>query len=381
MTSQSPDTFEIFLIATPGLETELRAEARALGFDRPALVKGGVTFQGGWPDVWRANLELRGASRVLARVGAFRVLHLAQLDKRARRFPWGDLMRADIPFRVEATCRSSRVFHSGAAEQRIERAISETLGATLATPDDVSSGAAVSVMARIQDDLCTLSVDTSGELLHKRGHKEAVSKAPMRETMAALFLRRCGFTGSEPVVDPMCGSGTFVIEAAEIAAGLKPGRSRHFAFERLATFDARAWQRLRAAPDGPAATSAARFFGSDRDAGAIRMSRDNAARAGVTALTEFEQLTVSERQPPAGPPGLVIVNPPYGARIGDKSALQPLYRSLGQSLLERFSGWRVGLVTSEPTLARATGLPFKPPSAPVAHGGLRIQLYQTAPLP
>ncbi len=120
------------------------------------------------------------------------------------------------------------------------------------------------IKARIDDDLCTISVDTSGASLHKRGHKEAVAKAPMRENLAALFLRQCGFDGSETVVDPMCGSGTFVIEAAEIAAGLKPGRSRRFAFEQLATFDSTAWQRLRGNPEKREV--AVRFFGSDRDA-------------------------------------------------------------------------------------------------------------------
>ncbi len=205
---------------------------REKGFKGARAVPGGVTVKGGWPDVWRANLEIRGAGRVLARIGSFRVLHLAQLDKRARRFAWGDVLRKDVPFRIEASCKSSRIYHSGAAAERIERAIREELGAT-ASPE-----AEVCIRARIENDLCTLGVDTSGELLHKRGHKEAVNKAPMRETLASLFLRQCGYDGTEPVVDPMCGSGTFIIEAAEIAAGLKPGRSRHFAFEQLANFDA-----------------------------------------------------------------------------------------------------------------------------------------------
>jgi len=193
-----------------------------------------------------------------------------------------------------------------------------------------------------------------------------------------LFLRQCGYRGSEPVVDPMCGSGTFVIEAAEIAAGLKPGRSRRFAFEQLASFDAVAWRKLRGT--GPGVGSGLRFHGSDHDAGAIRMSRANAERAGVTALTAFQQQDVSDLMPPDGPPGLVIVNPPYGARIGDKQSLSPLYRALGQTLLSRFAGWRVGLITNEASLAEATGLPFAPPGAPVTHGGLRVNLFQTGAL-
>jgi len=295
------------------------------------------------------------------------------LDKRARRVPWGEVLRPDVAVRVEATAsKGSRIYHGGAAAQRIQRAIAEELGAPL------SDDAEVRIVARIDDDLCTLSVDTSGEPLHKRGHKEAVAKAPMRETLAALFLRQCGFTGAEPVLDPMCGSGTFPIEAAEIALGLKPGRSRRFAFERLATFDDGAWQALRAAP--PAPRSALRFYGSDRDAGAVEMSRANAARAGVDAVTEFRCHAISGLAAPEGPPGLVIVNPPYGARIGDKKPLFALHHALGQTLLAGFSGWRVGLVTNEAALAAATGLPFAPPAAPVLHGGLHVRLFLTAPL-
>jgi putative N6-adenine-specific DNA methylase len=364
--------FELFLVATPGLEAALAAEAKELNFADPTPVMGGVRVRGDWPEVWRANLELRGAGRVLARIGEFRANHLAQLDKRARKFPWGDFLRPDVPVRVEVSCKSSRIYHSGAAQQRIETAIGEELGAPLA------ADAEVLVKARINNDLCTISVDTSGDFLHKRGHKEAVAKAPMRETMASLFLRQCGYDGTEPVVDPMCGSGTFVIEAAEMAAGLKPGRARHFAFEQLVGFDAAAWQKMRDANHGTKPTN--RFFGSDRDAGAIKMSRANAERADVAAFTEFQRLDVGELVAPEGPPGLVIVNPPYGTRLGDKKPLHAVYSALGKTLRTHFVGWRVGLITSEASFAKTTGLPFAPPGPSVAHGGLKVWLFQTGRL-
>ena len=370
---QSSDTFEIFLAAPPGLEPVLKAEAAALGFAGAKAVPGGVQFQGGWPEVWRANLELRGASRVLVRIGSFRAFHLAQLDKRARKFPWGDILRPDVPVKVEAVCRKSKIYHAGAAAQRIERAISETLGA----PSGGES--ALKLMVRIEDNLVTFSLDTSGELLHKRGHKAAVGKAPMRETLAALFLMQAGYSGEEPVADPMCGSGTFVIEAAEIALGLQAGRARGFAFENLAGFDPDAFAALRR--DGPSRETVHCFQGSDRNAGAVEMAAANAARAGVEGCTRFLQAAVSDFTPPPGPPGLVMVNPPYGARIGNKKLLYALHGSLGQVLKERFSGWRAGIVTSEGGLARATGLPFLPPGPPVPHGGLKVRLYQTGPLP
>ena len=364
--------FEIFLATVPGLEPVLAEEVRLKGFKRPRPVPGGVVTRGGWPDVWRANLWLRGAGRVLARIAAFRVVHLAQLDELAHRVEWGAVLRADIPFRVEAACAGSRLYHSGAVAQRVAHARRDRLGAPEA-PD-----APVTVMARIEKDACTLSLDTSGELLHKRGFKEAVNAAPLRETLAALFLRQCGYDGTEPMIDPMCGSGTFVIEAAEIAARLNPGRGRAFAFESLATFDAEAWGRMRAVTrPRPAGVLC---HGRDRDAGAIAMSRANAGRAGVADITAFSQGVISELQPPEGPPGLVILNPPFGARLGDSARLAPLYRALGQVLRTRFAGWRVGLVAQEARLAQATGLPFLPPGPPVPHGGLRVTLWRTGVL-
>lgn len=366
------EAFDIFLVATPGLEAPLADEVRDLGWT-PETQPGGVTIRGGWSDVWRANLMLRGATRVLARIGSFRAMHLAQLDKRARKFAWAQVLRADLPVKVETTCRASRIYHAGAATQRIERAITEELGAP------VAADAGIVVKVRIEDDLVTLSLDTTGPSLHKRGHKEAVAKAPMRETMAAMFLREMGFDGSQPVLDPMCGSGTFVIEAAEMAAGLAPGRTRGFAFESLASFDPQHWAALRGAVTLRPARQC--FVGSDRDAGAIRMSRQNAERAGVDGWTRFDCGPVSDLQRPEGEAGIVIVNPPYGARVGNKGPLFGLHAAMGEVFRTRFAGWRIGIVTSEAGLAKATGLPFQPPGPIVAHGGLKVRLWQTGSLP
>ncbi len=364
--------FEIFMTATPGLESALHAEAIENGFLDAKVTPGGVTVMGGWPDVWRANLTMRGATRVLARVGSFMAFHLAQLDKRSRKFPWGDILDSNVPVRVEvSTSKKSKIYHAGAATQRIETALRESHGMT------ISPEAEIVIKARIDDNRVTISLDTSGESLHKRGHKEAVNKAPMRETLASLFLRECGYHGNEPVIDPMCGSGTFPIEAAEIARGLNPGRSRSFAFEKLASFDQAAWEDMRKQSPKP---TAQHFYGSDRDAGAIRMSKANALRAGVDDLITFENHPVSDLQRPDGAPGLIICNPPYGGRIGNPKLLFGLYGSLGQTLKERFGGWRVGIITSDVGLAKATGLPFKPKGAPVPHGGLKVWLFQTGPL-
>lgn len=365
-------TFEIFVVTAPGLEPVLGREIREKGFEKSSNLAGGVSFSGTWPDVWRANLELRGATRVLARIGAFRVMHLSQLDKRARAFPWGTFLRPDVSVRVEVTSRKSKIYHQGAAAERIERAITEELGAPTGPDGEIT------LKVRIEDNLCTLSIDTSGESLHKRGHKIYTGKAPIRESLAALFLRQCGFDGTEPVVDPMCGSGTFILEAAGIAAGLQPGRDRSFSFEKLATFDADAFSPLRRTE--PAQVPQNRFHGFDRDAGSVRGAAKNAERASVGVWTSFQEQALSHLEPPKGPAGLVMVNPPYGARIGNKKSLYSLYGALGKTLMSRFSGWRVGIVTSDGGLAKASGLPFSDIGPPVANGGLKVKLYQTNPI-
>jgi putative N6-adenine-specific DNA methylase len=352
----------VFLVAIPGLEDALEAEARAAGFAGVVRLPGGVQIAGGLAEAARANMVLRCAVRVLWRVASFRALHLAQLDKRSRKLPWGDWLVAGTPVRVEAVCRKSRIYHDKAARSRVERAVAEA-----GIP--VEPGAEVAVKVRIEDDLCTVSLDTTGEALHRRGTKEFVGKAPLRETMAAGFLWRMGFDGMQAVVDPMCGSGTIPLEAAGIAAGLVPGRGRRFAFEAMV-----GGVRPELPEPGPVA-GPPRFFGYDRDQGAVRGAAANAVRVGVAELCAFACQPVSALAPPEGAPGIVLTNPPYGARIGNRKALFGLYGSLGAVLAERFSGWRVGIVTSDGGLARATGLALEP-SAPVDHSGTRVRLWQ-----
>ncbi|MEP3892009.1 MAG: class I SAM-dependent RNA methyltransferase [Hellea sp.] len=370
--SDSPK-FEIFLGTQPGLETLLLQEVIECGFERAKTVGGGVTVWGGWDDVWRANLILRGASKVLARIGEFRAFHLAQLDKRSRKFPWGETLMPGHTVKVEVvTNRKSKIYHAGAAIERLERAIHEEFGAKIAKSMD---DADIIIKTRIDDNNVRLSVDTSGVGLHKRGYKLAMGKAPLRETMAALALRGCGYDGKEAVFDPMCGSGTFLIEAAQISCNIMAGRSRKFAFEKLASYDADAVLSIR--DKWTPRDSPQRFYGSDRNVNVIGFSKANAERGGVLDMCEFSPLPLSKVQRPDGPPGLVIVNPPYGARIGKKKDLFALYTAFGDVMRDRFTGWRVGMITSDTKLAEATKLPWLPTGAPIAHGGLKVKLFKT----
>ncbi len=358
----------LFLVSVPGLEEALAAEATRAGFAGVTVVHGGVEVTGGLEEAARANVTLRCAVRVLWRVAAFRAMHLAQLDKRARKVAWGDWLRPDVPVKVEASCHRSKIYHDKAAAQRIA-------GAITAAGIPVASDGAVVVKARIEDDLCTVSLDTSGEPLHRRGHKTFVGKAPLRETMAAGFLWQMGFDGTQTVVDPMCGSGTIVLEAAETAAGLLPGRSREFAFAQLVGGGNEGLCPSRS-PGYLENEEGVRFFGFDRDDGAIRGARGNAERAGVEGLCAFTRQAVSDLEPPEGvAPGIVLTNPPYGARIGERKLLFAVYGALGRVLSERFSGWQVGIVTSDRGLAQATGLGLEP-VGPVDHSGTKVWLWR-----
>ncbi len=352
---------EIFCVALPGLEGLLYSEMEDAGFADIRVGTGGVSATGGPNEALRANLCLRVASRILLRVAEFRAVHLAQLDKRARRVDWATVVPSGSRVKVEATCRKSRIYHNRAAAERVAKAV------YAAVPS--GDGPEVVLKVRIEDDLCTISLDTTGDPLHRRGHKEFVGKAPLREGMAAAFLRQLGFDPDSPVpvVDPMCGSGTIPIEAAEMTAGLWPGRSRVFALEGSGL--------TRPQPPEPRNVPPI-FYGFDRDQGAIQGAVKNAERAGVPVT--FQRQAVSDLVPPKGPAGLVLTNPPYGARIGDRKLLVGLYGALGAVLKDRFKGWRVGIVTSDGGLAKATGLALEP-FGPVAHGGLKVTLWMGQP--
>lgn len=363
---------DIFLITAPGLEDLLATEAREKGFKVTSTIPGGVTIRGDWPQVWRANLQLRGAARVLARIAEFRALYLSQLELNTREFGWQDILPSGAWVKVETTCHKSKIYHGRAATERVENALSACGYNIARNAEDDGQG----IRVRIDHDIVTISLDTSGEPLHKRGHKEAVNKAPMRETLASMFLRDANFSGKEPLYDPMCGSGTFPIEAAEIARRFDCGRGRSFGFQALPNYEPDAFEAMRS----PERTAQFNVYGSDRDQGAVTMSAANAARAGVGDVATFEVKSVGDISPPCDTPGLVITNPPYGGRIGNKKPLFGLYASFGDRLKSQFKGWRVAVVTSEASLAKATGLPFKPAGPTVNHGGVKIRLWQTDPL-
>lgn len=374
---------DLFAVALPGTEPLVAAELDALGLGPARVVPGGVAFRGGWPALVAANLHLRTATRVLVRLAEFPAAGFPALAKRLAEVAWEDVFPAHAPARlaVRATAHKSRLYHTGAIAERVHLAVAARLGAPVELAravDDVEDGPgdspshATLVVARLERDLCTISVDSSGDPLHRRGYRLATAKAPLRPTLAAALLSAAGWRPGEPLLDPFCGSGTIAIEAALIAAGRPAGALRDFACARWPALAA-AYPGLRAAAErlSPAPCPFAPISASDRDAGAIAAARANAQRAGVDAAIDFSVRPLAACGPNADR-GLVLTNPPYGLRVGRARTLRDLYAHIGHVLKDRFCAWRAGLLCP-PELRAATGLELRPVLR-TRTGGLAVEL-------
>jgi putative N6-adenine-specific DNA methylase len=303
---------------------------------------------------------------VLLRLDRFEATTFGDLFKRIRRLPWEEFLRASAALDVQAASHRSRLY----IKRRIADVVAEGIGARVGfEPGRDASG--LLILARLDENICEISVDTSGELLHRRGFRAETAKAPLRETLAAGCLLLAGYDPRQPLCDPMCGAGTIALEAALIAMRRAPGRSRGFAFMDFATLQAETWAALCADADAQALpASPAPILASDINAGAIRAARGNAERAGLANAIALEQRDLRVVTPPPGI-GLVLCNPPYGQRI---RATDHLYCALVGTLRSRFGGWRFGLLTPRETLFRRTGLRADA-AHPLVNGGLKVHLF------
>ena len=366
---------QLFLVCPPGLSPVLGAEVRGLGLSG-VEVPGGVELEGDQATVELCNLRLRTASRVLVRLGQIKATNFPELVKRARALPWELLLRKGEPVALRVTCRKSRLYHSGAVAERLHAALEEKLGGKLAlvkpSEDEEAQAPAQLILARFDRDLCTVSADSSGALLHQRGYRTSQSRAPLRETLAAALLLAAGYSGEEPLCDPLCGSGTIAIEGAWIAQRRAPGLLRSFSFQRWPGHDEKRWLALKAAARAEERKAPCAISASDLDAGAIAAARANAARAGVEL--QLDQRALADLPAQEGS-GLLAMNPPYGVRVGEGQDLQRLHRELGETLRARRPGFRLAALIADPRLGRAVGLSsrrlFK-----TQNGGLPVELLQ-----
>jgi putative N6-adenine-specific DNA methylase len=323
---------------------------------------------------YRANLWSRIASRVLWRVHSFQYRNEDDIYKATRALDWPQLFRVERTLRVNLTAQKSPLTSLEFATLRVKDAVCDRFRDALGKRPDVERAAPdVRIHVFLEKDKGTLYLDTSGEPLFKRGWRAEQGEAPLRENLAAGIVMLTGWQPGEPLLDPMCGAATLLVEAAAMARGRAPGARRSFGFEKLAAFDSRLWQGIK--EEKPNAVAAdLRLYGSDSDPRALDAGRRNLAAAGVERWVELERADVLERAAPA-PGGVMVANPPYGERMGSVAELASFYPQLGDALKKSFAGWRCYIFTADLRLPKLIRLE---PSLrkPLWNGALECRLYE-----
>jgi putative N6-adenine-specific DNA methylase len=356
-----------------GLEALLAAELSKLGAREAAAVPGGVAFSGSWRACYRANLWSRLASRVLWKVAEFSYQREEDVYAAAHGVDWPALFAVERTLRVNVTAQKSPLKSLEFITLRIKDAVCDRFRDALGRrPSIERARPEVRVHAFLDQRRGALYLDTSGEPLFKRGWRGKTVEAPLRENLAAGLVMLSGWRPGEPLLDPMCGGGTLLIEAAAMARGRAPGAKRGFGFEKLRSFDPALWDRIRAEPSQAAQDLA--LYGSDTDPAALAAARRNLAAAGVERWVTLEQRDVLERAAPASS-GVMIANPPYGERIGESEQLAAFYPRLGDALKQRFPGWRCFFFTADRRLEKLIRLT---PSrrTPLFNGPIECRLYE-----
>jgi putative N6-adenine-specific DNA methylase len=362
---------EFFAIVSPGLEAVCAAELTGLELAGVRACPGGVEFAGLLADLYRANLQVRTASRIVVRFASFRCRDFPTLYRQASRLPWGRFIRAGTPLHCRVTCRNSRLLHTGRVAETLQAAADHALGR-----QPVPDATGQLVLVRIVGDVVELSIDSSGELLHRRGYRTSVAAAPLRETLAAGMLQLLDWHGDEPLADPLCGTGTLLLEGALLAARRAPGLQREFAFQAWPGYRGGLWEQLCQAARRVERPCPVTLAGADRDAAALAAAAANLERAGLTAAVTLQRLPLAAQPVHVGS-GLVVCNPPYGKRLVTHQPLVDYYTGLGRELQRAYPGWRKAMICPEPRLAQATGLPFRE-VAVLDNGGLQVGLFATA---
>ena len=331
-------------------------------------MEGGVSISGPLEQVYALNLHLRTASRVIVRVAEFHASTFHELERRAKRVDWSRYVRPGSRARFRVTCRKSRLFHSDAVAQRFSESIAKQVPAVVVSStdrdaldnpegDDAAEPQEQLFIVRLAHDNCVVSVDSSGQLLHRRGYRQATGKAPLRETLAAAMLIGSGWDSTATLIDPLCGSGTIPIEAALMARRIAPGMNRAFAFQNWPSYERAKWESLVEKSRDEVRTAPGSIMGSDRDEGGVKSARANAERAGVSDSVLLEVRAVSDVDFPAGG-GCVVTNPPYGVRVGERRPLRNLYAQLGKTLRSRAPGYTIGLLSADTMLESALDIPL-----------------------
>ena len=370
------DTYTFVAPCHFGLESVLKRELQDLGCEISLVEDGRVTFRGGMDTLCRANIFLRTAERVLLQAGRFRAESFDELFENIKAIPWEEYIPADGKFWVtKETSVKSRLFSPSDIQSIVKKAMVERLKQRYGVSWFPESGASYPVRITFLKDEAVVGIDTSGESLHRRGYRKLASKAPITETLAAALLMLTPWRGDRILVDPFCGSGTFPIEAAMMAAHMAPGVNRSFAAEEWKNLvDRKLWyEAVTEANDLLDDTVETDIQGYDIDPDMVKAARENARDAGVDHLIHFQVRPVSELRHPKKY-GFLVTNPPYGERLEEKEALPALYREIGEAY-GRLDSWSMYLITAYEDAERYIGRKADK-NRKIYNGMLKTYFYQ-----
>lgn len=364
-----------FVAVSPGFEdlcyNEL--ETLKLPIENLSIVEGGVEFTGKLVDCYQANLHLCTASRILLRIECFKATGFRQLEKKAVQIPWELYLPSTGAANLHVTTRHCRLYHTDAVGQRILAAIAKRLTDTdFSGEESDGSGPDISVFVRGLEDRFTISIDSSGEHLHKRGLKRHSGKAPLRETMAAAALLLAGYRPPEPLLDPMCGTGTFSLEAALMAKNIPPGWFREFAFRHWPSFSPKRWGYLKRQSEARFSSSRQPIiFASDQDSTACHRLETCVKQQRLSDIITVSGKNFFDIRPGdvTDQTGVVVINPPYGVRLGSLDESEKLWGAIGDKLKQAYKGWKVVLVAPDRKLVKK--IPVELDVRPFSHGGLK----------
>ena len=341
------NTYELIAPCHFGLESVLKKEIYELGYEIISVEDGKVTFEGDAEAICRANINLRTAERVLLKVGQFNAVTFTELFDQTKELPWEEFIPADGKFWVtKANSVNSKLFSSSDIQSIVKKAIVERLKLKYRINWFKEDGESYPIRVTILKDVVTIALDTTGNSLHKRGYRPAAGKAPISECLAAALIKLPPWNKDRILIDPFCGSGTFPIEAAMIAANIAPGLNRDFTAESWSgIIPKKEWyEAVTEANDMVNTNIETDIQGYDLDGDVIKIARRNAENAGVANLIHFQQRDVAKLSHPKKY-GFIITNPPYGERLEEKEALPAIYSALGRQFAQ-LDSWSAYVITS-----------------------------------
>jgi putative N6-adenine-specific DNA methylase len=346
-----------FAAVPRGAEEVAAAELAALGISDPKAGKGGVAFRTDQNGLYRANLWLRTASRVLVQLALFPCSTPAELYAGVHAITWQELITPDMTLAVDCSLRDSALTHSGFVALKTKDAIVDRIRESCGRRPNVDTALPdVRINVHLHKNICTISLDSSGDSLDRRGYRLERNEAPLRETLAATIVALTGWDGSIPLADPMCGSGTIPIEAALLEAHIPPGLQRQFGFQRWRDYDDQLWNNICAeAEAGIRRLPVGLVTGYDLDSKALLLAGRNSAKAGLEGQVHFFHAALQDFRP-EGDKGVVILNPPYGKRLGEEDDLRELYCQIGDVMKKYCRGWTGYVLTGNLELAKYIGL-------------------------